>query len=191
MARSSVVTKRRILEAAYELFYRVGFGRVSMDAIADAAGVTKRTLYYHFESKDALVSEALQHRHLQVLELFQGWGKATAGSPAEYLRGIFREFERWAATPRWLGSGFTRLTMELADLPGHPARAAADRHKHALAGWLAEELRRLGAREAERLAAQTMLLLEGCQSLVLIHGDTRFVRIAEQAACRLAEAEEP
>jgi hypothetical protein len=38
----------------------------------------------------------------------------------------------WASsTPRWSGSGFTRLVVELADLPGHPARAIARRSARA------------------------------------------------------------
>src|SRR3954468_19680078 len=42
-------TSERIISAASRLFYGEGIGRVSMDAIADKAGVTKRTLYYHFK----------------------------------------------------------------------------------------------------------------------------------------------
>ena len=49
-------TKGRILSAAYRLFYKQGFSRVSVDAIADLAGVTKRTIYYHFDSKDEIVT---------------------------------------------------------------------------------------------------------------------------------------
>ncbi|TMJ24875.1 MAG: helix-turn-helix transcriptional regulator, partial [Alphaproteobacteria bacterium] len=52
MPRSGEPTRRRILDAAYKLFRRKGFTRVSMDDIAAATGVTKRTLYHHFTSKD-------------------------------------------------------------------------------------------------------------------------------------------
>ena len=55
MSRSSDATRRRILDAAYELFYRKGFSRVGVDEIAELAGITKRSLYYHFESKDELL----------------------------------------------------------------------------------------------------------------------------------------
>lgn len=48
-------TKRRaILRAARTLFLRDGYARSSMDAIAAAAGVSKRTLYSHFEDKEDL-----------------------------------------------------------------------------------------------------------------------------------------
>ena len=39
---------------------------MSVDAMAEAAGVTKRTLYYHFESKDALVAAVLDHQHIHI-----------------------------------------------------------------------------------------------------------------------------
>jgi AcrR family transcriptional regulator len=45
MAPGTKGTKRRIIDAAYGLFYRSGFARTGVDDIAEAAGVTKRTLY--------------------------------------------------------------------------------------------------------------------------------------------------
>ena len=53
MPRSRAATRLKIVGGAYELFYKHGFARVSMDAIAASAGVTKRTLYAHYDSKDA------------------------------------------------------------------------------------------------------------------------------------------
>ena len=51
-------TKGRILKSAYSLFRQQGFTRVSVDAIAEWAGVTKRTVYYHFKSKDDIVGRS-------------------------------------------------------------------------------------------------------------------------------------
>ena len=61
MAQES--TKGKILKSAYTLFRQEGFTRVSVDAIADQAGVTKRTVYYHFESKDDIVADVLKDQH--------------------------------------------------------------------------------------------------------------------------------
>ena len=187
MPRSGAKTRNRILTKAYGLFYKEGFARVSMDAIAEATGVTKRTLYYHFDSKDALVAAVLDHQHLHALARIQGWSKKTAQTPSELLAALFENLEQWASKPRWLGSGFTRLTMELADLPGHPARYAAQQHKSAVENWLSGELRTLGARHPEELARHVMLLIEGCLSLILIHGDTSYATAAARAAIRLAD----
>ena len=186
MPRSASTTRSRVLSAAYELFYKEGFARVSMDAIADASSVTKRTLYYHFESKDALAAAVLHHQHLYALAQIQRWGKGSAEDAADFLTTLFEQLENWASKPRWHGSGFTRLTMELADVAGHPIRNAAHQHKAAVEDWLAGELRRLDAPCPNQLARQVMLLIEGCMSLTLIHRDTAYVSVAAQAATQLA-----
>jgi AcrR family transcriptional regulator len=157
-----------------------------MDAIAEAAGVTKRTLYYHFDSKDVLAAAVLDHQHHYALTRIQRWGKSSAETPADYLATLFEQLENWASKPRWHGSGFTRLTMELADLPGHPVRNAAHHHKSAVEDWLTSELKRLGARHPRELARHVMLLIEGCLSLILIHGDTTYASAAAKAASQLA-----
>jgi AcrR family transcriptional regulator len=186
MARSLEPTRQRVLKAAYELFYRHGFARVGVDRIAERAGVTKRTLYNHFESKDALVAAVLDHQHLPALAQIREWGNRSAENSSEFLASVFQALGHWASRPRWLGSGFTRLTMELADLPGHPARRAAHRHKAEVECWLAQELDRLGAGDPTELARQTMLLIEGCLSLILIHGDPGYADAATRAVRELA-----
>lgn len=129
MPRSGQRTRQRILDAAYGLFRRKGFTRVSMDDIAAATGVTKRTLYHHFESKDALLAAVLGAQHELALAAFNTFGDRMAGSPEQMVGAMFEDLAVWSDRPRWAGSGFTRLVVELADLPGHPARLVARRHK--------------------------------------------------------------
>ena len=49
----------RILAAATDLFARHGFDHVSMNAVADAAGVSKANIFHHFKSKDELYIRSL------------------------------------------------------------------------------------------------------------------------------------
>jgi AcrR family transcriptional regulator len=51
--------RRRIIDAAYGCFWRSGFRRTSVDKIAEQAGVTKRTIYSYFRSKDDLLATVL------------------------------------------------------------------------------------------------------------------------------------
>ncbi len=187
MARSAAKTIDKILNEAYALLYKEGFARVSMDAISESAGITKRTLYNHFESKDALVEAVLTRQHAFALEQIKEWGKSDEQDPTAYLAGLFERLETWASEPRWLGSGFTRLTMELADMPGHPARRAAHTHKLAVEAWLEGELMRRGANRPALLARQTVLLIEGCFCTILIHGDTSYAAAAAEAVKFLAK----
>jgi len=185
MPRSAAPTRQRLRTVAYGLFYKAGFSRVSMDDIARGAGVTKRTLYNHFDSKDALTAAVLEHQQGHAMARIRQWNQPPAGDPVDFVTTLFEDLACWASDPRWLGSGYTRLTMELADLPGHPARRAAHRHKAAVEDWLAAEIDALGVRQPRETARQLMLLIEGCLSLILIHGDPSYAASAARAATRL------
>lgn len=162
-----------------------------MDAIAEAAGVTKKTLYYHFDSKDSLTAAVLEQQQGLALTQIQKWGKKSSGTAEDYLAALFKDLEKWASRPRWLGSGFTRLTMEMAHLPGHPVRQAASLHKHAVEAWLSSKLQTMGARNPQELSCQVVLLIEGALSLILIHRDPSYARAAARAAVRLVNTESP
>ena len=185
MPRSAEPTRQRILDAAYVQFRRRGYSRVSMDEIALAATITKRTLYHHFESKDQLLASVLKAQHALALAAFRTFGDRLAGSPEAIVDELFRELAVWSDRPRWAGSGFTRLVIELADLPGHPARAIARRHKAVLEALFAERLRLAGVRQAKERAREIWLLSEGAISLILVHGDRKYATAAAAAARKL------
>jgi hypothetical protein len=98
---------------------------------------------------------------------------------------FFGQLSGWAAaTPRWSGSGFTRLVVELADLPGHPARAIARRPKAKTESWLAERLSSARVRDSRERARELMLLMEGAMALTLIHGGREYIDAAAGLAKR-------
>jgi AcrR family transcriptional regulator len=177
-----VRTRRRILDAAYELFYRKGFVRVGVDEIADFAGVTKRTLYYHFESKDLLLAAVLDLQNDFALARIRKHLEHPPDNAEEIVDALFLELAKWSEKPGWTGAGFTRLAMELADLPGHPARAVARRHKSAVEDWWAKVLEKVGVASAAKRARELVLLMEGATALILIHGDRRYADAAADAA---------
>jgi len=191
MPRSADATRQRILDAAYPQFYRKGFARVGVDEIADAAKVTKRTLYYHFESKDELLSAVLDAQHELAMSTFSGWADRLAGDPEEIVTRLFADLSAWSAKPRFSGSGFTRLAMELADLPGHPARAAARRHKGLIEARLADMLAKSKVGKPAETAREIVLLLEGATNLILIHGDRGYADAATRAAKALLRLRRP
>ncbi len=63
----SEATRQRITESAADCFGEKGYEDASLDDIAKRAGVTKATLYYHFDSKEDLYADALA----QVMSLFR------------------------------------------------------------------------------------------------------------------------
>ena len=179
MRRSAAATRAKILESAYALFFERGYFRVGVDEIAAAAGITKRTLYSHFDSKDALIGAVLQQQHERAQATIERWANSLpTASPAAIDR-LFGELSQWAAKPRWAGAGFTRISMELADLRGHPARVIARKHKQAVEDRLAQTL------GSQQSAVELMLLLEGTMVMLIISGDRRYAEAAAAAAKQL------
>src|SRR5690606_35540225 len=101
MARDGSGTRERIIRAANELFYKSGIRAVSVDAIAARAGVTKKSLYYHFASKDELVEAYLVSRDQPNLAQFRRWYQEADGDVADRIGGIFRAIALVAGRRRW------------------------------------------------------------------------------------------
>lgn len=173
------------MDAAYVLFRQRGYTRVNVDEISAAARITKRTLYSHFESKDALLGAVLEAQHALAFAAFQSFGSKLSGGPEAVVRGFFQELRKWSSKPRFTGSGFTRLAMELADLPGHPARRIASVHKKLLERYLVEVLAKAGLADAERRGRQIWILSEGVMAMEVIHADKSYCSTAEEAAIAL------
>lgn len=191
MRRKSTETRQQIIDAAYTLFYQSGFMRTGVDAIALAAGITKRTLYQHFGSKDDLIGAVLEHQHHMALERIRRWANSIAGEPDQMVRTLFEKLAQWAGEIQWQGSGFTRAAVEFADLPGHPARKAARRQKAAVERYLVEKFAARDLVDAEQLVREILLLVEGCQTLTLIHGNLDYIDAARHAALILVKDYQP
>ncbi len=184
-------TRERIVAAAGKLFYGEGIRAVSMDAVAEKAGVTKRTLYYHFTSKDELVAAYLHGRDQPNLALFQRWFAGTEGGLAEKTRGIFANLARSARHPKWKGCGFLRTAAELANMPGHPAVTVGAAHKKRIESWMQETFEAEGIEGGLPLARQVMLLMDGSFAAALLHRDPSYMETAGDAAYSLVKAALP
>ena len=184
-------TRERIVAGAGKLFYGEGIRAVSMDAVAEKAGVTKRTLYYHFTSKDELVAAYLHGRDQPNLALFQQWFAGTEGGPAEKTYGIFTNLARSARHPKWKGCGFLRTAAELANMPGHPAMTVGAAHKKRIEGWLQNVFEAAGIGCGLSVARQVMLLLDGSFAVALLHRDPSYMETAGDAAYSLVKAALP
>jgi AcrR family transcriptional regulator len=188
MPKSPEPTRNRIIEAAAKLYYGEGIRSVSVDAVAEKAGVTKRTLYYHFKSKDDLIAAYLDARDQPNLKTFARWFEDTKGSLPAKIEGIFTNLSKNARHPKWKGCGFLRTAAELAAVPGHPAMKIGARHKTNVESWLVGVMTDGGVRNASELARQIVILLDGAFSTTLIHRDPAYIEAAGRAANSLVSA---
>jgi AcrR family transcriptional regulator len=186
MRRQTAEVRSRIVDAAYESFWRLGFRRSSVDSIAARAGLTKRTVYAYFRSKDDLLAAVLQRYDELAAQRLKHIGDRLPDDRIGLIDSYFGQLGGWASTtPRWSGSGLTRLVVELADLPGHPARVIARRAKAKTESWLAERLANAKVKNARERSREIILLTEGAMALTLIHGGRSYIDAAASAARQL------
>jgi AcrR family transcriptional regulator len=171
--RSVSSTAERILAAADKLFYAQGIRAVGVDTVSAEAGVSKRTLYNHYPSKDALIAAYLTARFKQL---------APSDAPArEQILGNFDRLERLVADGSFRGCPYVNAVTELGD-PRHPACKIAVQFKEQRRLWYRALLERLAARNPDALATQLQILFEGALAAALVRGDPALARSARDAA---------
>lgn len=150
------VKRTQILEAARELFLRDGFTATSMDAITAQAGVSKATIYAHFESKEHLFACLVRETAASLLE---GLGPLKAGADIE------AELVRYLSELRRIGfnEGSRWHRLAIAEATRHPEigrlifENGACQVQEALAAFLARAGCPDTAQAARHLVAITML----------------------------------
>src|SRR5580700_5218113 len=101
-------SREAIVEAAQRLFLERGFGSVSMDELAEAAGVARRTLYNQFASKEEIFREMLSRVARQLEDAFPP-GVETQGEVEDVLRVIAQVILNLHKNSEYLG--FLRMVV--------------------------------------------------------------------------------
>src|SRR3954453_2712136 len=165
--------KDRILETADRLFYLQGIRAVGVDTIAAEVGISKRTLYNHFPSKDALIAAYLERRFVAP--------RPSDKSPVEQILGTFDSLERRFASKDFRGCPFVNAVAELGS-EDRSVRRIAIAFKESRRLWFRDHLLQLGVADAEGLATQLVLLVDGSIAQDLVRNDPAMARAAKQAA---------
>ncbi|GAA4325030.1 TetR/AcrR family transcriptional regulator [Streptomyces venetus] len=156
-------TRDRLLDAAAEIFYLEGVS-VGVEALCRSAGVSKRSMYQLFASKGEVLAASLE-RVLPSYEalLAPDSQEEEAGPPRERILHVFERLERASAEPAYRGCPYLAALVELKD-PGHPASVVARGAKEWLLGFFRARAEEGGARDAELLARQLMLVFDGASA---------------------------
>ncbi|CAL9319986.1 TetR/AcrR family transcriptional regulator [Streptomyces sp. R02] len=149
---------RRIVDAAEELFYERGITAVGVDLIAEQSGVTKRTLYNRFGSKDNLVAEYLAERDRRWRSAVRAAVDAS-GAAEEAVTAPFEALRSWTTTYT-RGCAFLNALAELPD-PRHPGHRVAAEQKRWLLGLFEELAAAAGCHGPATLATRLFVLHEG------------------------------
>ncbi|MFI9835311.1 TetR/AcrR family transcriptional regulator [Streptomyces sp. NPDC051913] len=160
--------RERLLEAAATLTYRDGVS-IGVEALCKAAGVSKRSMYQLFESKDELLAASLRERAAgYVATLLPA---ADAGqSPRERILHVFEQVETQAAAPEFRGCRYLAVQVELKD-QSHPASRVAHQVKANLTAFFRTEAEQGGANDPDLLARQLSLVFDGASARAGIQAD--------------------
>ena len=153
--------RERIVASACELFQKHGIRGIGVDAIAEAAGTNKMTLYRHFGSKDDLIVACLNR---MVSEGAGLWDELQAAYPGDEFAQLKAFIRRVADCVTGEGSAcdMSHAAVELSEA-GHPARRILEEFKAAQRKRLAALCREAGIVQAELLADTLCLLIEGAR----------------------------
>jgi AcrR family transcriptional regulator len=154
--------RERILAVARELFYRRGIHAVGVDAIAEAAGTNKMTLYRHFTSKDELIAACLRELVREIDADWEAIAAAHPGDPRGQLLAWLQHLSEWLAREAGRGCALANAAVELPD-NGHPARLVVRQHKSSARQRLADLCRDAELNGPEGFAAEAFLLCEGAR----------------------------
>ncbi|NQY32513.1 MAG: TetR/AcrR family transcriptional regulator [Coraliomargarita sp.] len=150
----------QILAAADNLFVKQGFNGTGVDQIAQESGVTKRTLYRHFGSKDGLIRDVLEQHHKSMMDSIRADVFSYSKDPVKRLERCFELYRQWFGSATFSGCIFIKTLNELSGSSPELSRIAQDA-KTARRVFIREIAALGGACEPEQLAERLQLLLEG------------------------------
>lgn len=175
--------RERILAAAARLFATQGINATGMEQVAEAAPVSKRTLYTHFRTKNDLVIAHLQGlvRSGDTLESVLTREEVP---PRERILGLFDQPASDAPPVR--GCPFIDAAAEFPD-PESAVHSYAREQKLRMVELVAALVAELGCREPVALAEQLATLADGAASRAMVLGEADYGRHARAAAEVLLE----
>ena len=179
-------TKDKLLETAVRLFSQHGYHATGIDRIIAESGVSKKTLYNHFKSKDELILSALRRwdedSRLWLMRAMEKREK----DPRRRLLALFDVLDDWFVSQNFFGCMFINATAEYAD-PENPIHAAAAEHKRVFRVYLRDLALKAGAANPDELVAQLALLMEGAIVTSQFTNNTRAGAQAKSAAMTIMD----
>ncbi|WP_265445929.1 TetR/AcrR family transcriptional regulator [Flexivirga meconopsidis] len=177
---------RRVLDAASALFYANGIHAIGVDTIAAEAGVTKKTLYDRFGSKEALVLRYLRERETQwQVQLGEALARHTEAGPERVLAVFDAAIER-VGHAGGRGCSAINARAEVDDPDDDLAREVL-----AQKAGMRKLFRRLvseaGYADPDELAKSLMLLYDGALATDGVGTFAAPMRAAQRTARRLLD----
>jgi len=162
--------KKRLLDAATDLFYGEGIHSVGVDRIIEAAGVTRATMYKQFDGKEGLVLAYLQGEDEQLRTLFAEAG-SRSNDPDVLLDLVIAGIEADIRDRHTRGCPFINAAAEYPD--DGPVRELIADHREWFRGTLEQLASAAGLEEPAEVAASLVLLRDAALVGGYLDGEER------------------
>ena len=149
-----------MLKKPIELFREYGYHATGVDRIINEEGVSKKTLYTHFRSKEKLLIAALRHYDGLFRNNFMRKVDQSAKSPQEKLLAIFDVAQDWFSQNKFFGCMFINIIGEYSK-KNSPIRDICQQFKQLMRTYFKELCVQAGDKEPDALADKLALLFEG------------------------------
>ena len=181
--------RRRLLQAADELFYTEGVNTVGIDRVIERAGVAKATLYSAFGSKEGLIGAYLKARHEAYQQRMENELEQRFTTPRERLVGAFEIQGRSFTDPDFHGCAFVSASAEAR--PGSIAQQETDNYRRWIHALFLDLAQQAGAHDPKTLAQQLVLLFDGAGISAWMDRDPSAENAARAVATALVDAAVP
>lgn len=176
----------RLLATAERLIYASSIQGTGVDAIVRESGTARKSFYQYFDSKEALVAEALRRRDDRWMAWYEQGTLASADTPAKQLIGMFDVLHDWFTSDDYHGCAFLNAAGEIKTAENEIFKVSR-MHKERLLAFIKQLCEQAGARDAEGLSRQLLVLVDGAIAVALVSGHAGPAQDAKQAAqCLLA-----
>ncbi len=178
--------REKLLQTAIKLFMKNGFHAVTVDAISEKAGITKKTLYHHFKSKEELILSALRYRDERFRNDFMREVEGRTEDPKDRLLVVFDVLEEWFREEDFYGCLFVTALGEYPE-EDTTIRSFCQEAKRLTQNYIIRLVEKAALDNAELLSGQIVLLIEGAITMAQVNNSPLCASQAKQAAKILIE----
>lgn len=159
--------RQKLIDAAEKMFYKEGFFATGVDQVIKRAGISRRTMYQHFQSKEDLVVSVLRQRDRAYFDYIDRDRPVISTSSRDIALYIAKMHTGWLGSQGLQGCIFMKA---LAEYSTHSKKVAgvACEHKHSLHRYLTRLFTNAGVSSSESAALRLCLLLEGATQLAQV-----------------------
>ena len=179
--------REEMVKFAFDTFYKNGFHATGVDTVMEGTGISKRTLYKHFGSKEGLILATIDYYRTFMREVILGYiNSDPKAQPVDKVLRIFDFLIERAEEGQYNGCFVMNAKTEYSN-KGSEIESSCDNYTSGIQQLIDAGLKEANLPDYQELAVQIMMLFEGAiiRSKVTRSADT--MRLAKKAARMLCE----